>query len=60
MTLQCPKVTEFGLLMADIHVPIHVCCKLEMYIFKVALVIKTNVRFAFLYVLSIFVPLISS
>ena len=42
---------EFGLLMTDI--PVYVSCKLEMYIFKIALVISENVCIAFLYELSI-------
>ena len=42
---------EFGLIVTDI--PVDVPCKFEMYIFKVAQVISENVRFAFLYVLSI-------
>ena len=45
------KVNAFGLLMADI--PVYVSCKLEMYIFKIALVISENVCIAFLFVLSI-------
>ena len=45
------KVKEFGLLMTDIQV--YVSWKLEMYIFKIALVSSENVRIAFLYVLSI-------
>ena len=45
------KVMAFGLLMADILV--HVSCKFEMYIFKIALVISENVCIAFLFVLSI-------
>ena len=53
-----PKVTEFGLLMADI--PVYVSRKFEMCIFKIALVLSENVCIAFLYVLSIFpVALIS-
>ena len=42
---------EFGQLLTDILV--NVSCKFEMYIFKIAQVIKENVRIAFLYVLSI-------
>ena len=45
------KVMEFGQLMKDILV--NVSCKFEMYIFKIDQVINENVRFAFLYVLSI-------
>ena len=41
---------ESGVLVTDI--PICVFCKFEMCIFKIALVIIENVRFAFLYVLS--------
>ena len=43
---------KFGLLMTDI--PVYVSGKFEMYIFKIALVINENVRFAFLYVLSMY------
>ena len=46
-------VIEFGLLMTDILV--YVSGKFEMYIFKIALVISTNVCIAFLYVLSIYI-----
>ena len=45
------KVLEFGLIMRDI--PVYVCCRFEMYIYKIALVISENLRIAFLYVLSI-------
>ena len=45
------KVMKFDLLMEDI--PVYVCCKFEMYIFKIALVISKNVCIAFLSVLSI-------
>ena len=45
------KVMEFGQLITDILV--NVSLKFEMYIFKIALVIKENVRIAFLYILSI-------
>ena len=46
------KVMEFGILLADI--PVFVSCKIEMYIFKFALVISEIVRIAFLYLLSIY------
>ena len=42
---------EFGRLMIDILV--HVSCKFEMNIFKIAQVISENVCIAFLYVLSL-------
>ena len=42
---------EFGQLMTDILV--NVSCKFEMHIFKIAQVTNENVRFAFIYVLSI-------
>ena len=42
---------EFGQLMVDILV--NVSCKFEMCIFKIAQVIRENVRIAFLNVLSI-------
>ena len=45
------KIMEFDQLMTDILV--HVSCKFEMYIFKIAQVIIENIRIAFLYVLSI-------
>ena len=50
------KVLEFGLLMRNITA--YVSCKFEMYIFKIARVISENVRIAFLYVLSILLPVI--
>ena len=46
------KIMEFSQLMIDIL--LYVACKIEMYIFKIALVISENVRIAFLYVLSIY------
>ena len=44
------KVMEFGQLMIDILV--YISCKFEIYILKIAQVIRENVRIAFLYVLS--------
>ena len=47
------KIMEFGQLMT--HILGNVSCKSEMCIFKIAKVINENVRFAFLYVLSILI-----
>ena len=50
-TYNAQTVLKFGLLMTDM--PDYVSCKSEINIFKIALVIIENVRFALLYVLSI-------